>query len=160
MKSILFRTTLIAAAAALLSTAAFAQTGAKLKVGLMLPYTGTYASLGNAIENGFKLYLTEQGGSFGATWAPPITLVIAVGLQWVLLAATSEKSWVMKRGHDPRTEVKDPWEARVRCHVCDRSYIAIEMDRDPSHDHKAICAGCASESTTFYHAAHEEALRA
>ena len=65
MKSILFRTTLIAAAAALLSTAAFAQTGAKLKVGLMLPYTGTYASLGNAIENGFKLYLTEQGGKIG-----------------------------------------------------------------------------------------------
>ncbi len=33
-----------------------------LKVGLMLPYTGTYASLGNAIENGFKLYVNEQGG--------------------------------------------------------------------------------------------------
>ncbi|MDD5333920.1 MAG: ABC transporter substrate-binding protein [Rhodoferax sp.] len=39
-----------------------AQTSAKLKVGLMLPYTGTYASLGNAIENGFRLYLAEKGG--------------------------------------------------------------------------------------------------
>jgi branched-chain amino acid transport system substrate-binding protein len=28
----------------------------------MLPYTGTYAALGNAIENGFKLYVAEQGG--------------------------------------------------------------------------------------------------
>jgi branched-chain amino acid transport system substrate-binding protein len=39
-----------------------AQTGTKLKVGLMLPYTGTFAALGNAIENGFKLYVSEQGG--------------------------------------------------------------------------------------------------
>lgn len=42
-------------------TCAFAQTG-KLKVGLMLPYTGTFASLGVAIENGFRLYVNEQGG--------------------------------------------------------------------------------------------------
>jgi branched-chain amino acid transport system substrate-binding protein len=37
----------------------------KLKVGLMLPYTGTYAALGNAIENGFRLHVTEQGGKLG-----------------------------------------------------------------------------------------------
>ncbi len=36
--------------------------GAKLKVGLMLPYSGTYAALGQAIENGFKLYVAEQDG--------------------------------------------------------------------------------------------------
>ena len=41
---------------------ALAQTPAKLKVGLMLPYTGTFASLGTAIENGFRLYVTENGG--------------------------------------------------------------------------------------------------
>ncbi len=33
-----------------------------LKVGLMLPSTGTYAGLGDAIEKGFKLYVQEQGG--------------------------------------------------------------------------------------------------
>ena len=33
-----------------------------IKVGLMLPYSGTYAGLGIAIENGFKLYVQEQGG--------------------------------------------------------------------------------------------------
>ena len=38
--------------------------GAKLKVGLMLPYTGTYAPLGIAIENGFRLALAETGGKF------------------------------------------------------------------------------------------------
>jgi branched-chain amino acid transport system substrate-binding protein len=37
----------------------------KLKIGLMLPYTGTYAALGNAITNGFKLAVLEQGGKFG-----------------------------------------------------------------------------------------------
>ena len=31
----------------------------------MLPYTGTYAALGNAIENGFRLYVQEQGGKLG-----------------------------------------------------------------------------------------------
>lgn len=35
------------------------------KVGLMLPATGTYAALGTAIENGFKLYVNEQGGKLG-----------------------------------------------------------------------------------------------
>ncbi|MEB8432611.1 ABC transporter substrate-binding protein [Cocleimonas sp. KMM 6892] len=33
-----------------------------IKVGLMLPSTGTYAKLGNAITNGFKLYITENEG--------------------------------------------------------------------------------------------------
>ena len=50
------------ATAALVPTLAMAQSSGKLKVGLMLPYTGTFASLGNAIENGFKLYVAEQGG--------------------------------------------------------------------------------------------------
>jgi branched-chain amino acid transport system substrate-binding protein len=31
----------------------------------MLPYTGTFAALGTAIENGFKLHVTEQGGKLG-----------------------------------------------------------------------------------------------
>ena len=43
---------------------AFAQ-GAKLKIGLMLPYTGTYAQLGVAITNGFKLAVAENGGKLG-----------------------------------------------------------------------------------------------
>ena len=54
--------TALLATTALVPTLAMAQTSSKLKVGLMLPYTGTFASLGNAIENGFKLYVAEQGG--------------------------------------------------------------------------------------------------
>jgi len=53
-------------AALLAATGAFAQgTTGPIKVGLMLPYSGTYAALGNAIENGFKLYVQEQGGKLG-----------------------------------------------------------------------------------------------
>ena len=60
------KTTLLALAAALALAApwgtATAQAGGKIKVGLMLPATGTFAALGTAIENGFKLYIEEQGG--------------------------------------------------------------------------------------------------
>ena len=49
---------------ALRPAAVLAQAG-KVKVGFMLPYTGTYAALGRAIENGFKLYVNEQGGKLG-----------------------------------------------------------------------------------------------
>ena len=34
----------------------------KVRVGFMLPYTGTFAQLGVAIENGFMMALNEQGG--------------------------------------------------------------------------------------------------
>lgn len=37
----------------------------KVRVGFMLPYTGTYAQLGIAIENGFRLALGGQGGKLG-----------------------------------------------------------------------------------------------
>ena len=46
-------------------TTVYAAPGDKVKVGFMLPYTGTYASLGNAITNGFKQYVAENGGKLG-----------------------------------------------------------------------------------------------
>src|SRR5450432_771455 len=49
---------------ALVPTLARAQT-AKLRVGMMLPYTGTFAALGTAITQGFNLALEENGGKFG-----------------------------------------------------------------------------------------------
>ena len=53
----------LAGAFALAAGPAFAQ--GKVKVGFMLPYTGTYAALGNAITNGFKLAVAENGGKLG-----------------------------------------------------------------------------------------------
>jgi branched-chain amino acid transport system substrate-binding protein len=44
------------------SSSTWADSLGKLKVGFMLPATGTFASLGTAIENGFRLYVNEQGG--------------------------------------------------------------------------------------------------
>ena len=37
----------------------------KIRVGFMLPYTGTYAQLGASIEKGFLMALNEQGGKLG-----------------------------------------------------------------------------------------------
>ena len=62
------RHTLAALAAlvvASVSLTASAQSTGPVKIGLMLPYTGTYAGIGSAIENGFKLYEQEQGGKLG-----------------------------------------------------------------------------------------------
>lgn len=56
------------AAAAIATAFAFpaqAQNQAPIKVGFMLPATGTFASLGDMIENGFKLYVDERGGKLG-----------------------------------------------------------------------------------------------
>lgn len=54
--------TAVALAAMAAPFAAYTQAAPKLKVGLMLPYTGTFAALGNAIENGFRLQIAETGG--------------------------------------------------------------------------------------------------
>jgi branched-chain amino acid transport system substrate-binding protein len=49
---------------ALIPEIVFAQ-AQKIRVGLMLPYTGTYAQLGVAITNAFKLAVIERGGKLG-----------------------------------------------------------------------------------------------
>jgi branched-chain amino acid transport system substrate-binding protein len=51
----------VLAGAALTPFNVFAQSQ-KLRVGIMLPFTGTYAQLGSAITNGFKLAVNERGG--------------------------------------------------------------------------------------------------
>ena len=56
------RTTLVATTLACAASIACAQAAPKLKVGLMLPATGTFAALGTAIDNGFRLFIAEQGG--------------------------------------------------------------------------------------------------
>lgn len=57
----------LAAGAALLLPAGAALAAPKVRVGLMLPYTGTYAGLGNNITNGFKLFVQESGGKLGGS---------------------------------------------------------------------------------------------
>lgn len=105
------------------------------------------------LASGVGIYLVELGGTFGKTWSSPITLALSV-LGYLVV---SKFSAVLVRGNDPRAEVGDIWEDRIRCHACAKSYIAVEMDRDPSAGQQPICSGCASESTSFYRAARAEA---
>jgi len=58
---------LVAGTAALVLLPLTASSADKVKVGLMLPYTGTYAKLGNSITNGFKLAVSESGGKLGGS---------------------------------------------------------------------------------------------
>ncbi len=39
--------------------------GAPLRVGFMLPYTGTYAALGKNIDNAFRMFVAEKGDKLG-----------------------------------------------------------------------------------------------
>jgi len=54
-----------AAAASVLPRRASAASKAKLRIGLLLPYSGTYAALGNSITDGMKLAASEHGGKLG-----------------------------------------------------------------------------------------------
>src|SRR5512140_1767891 len=54
-----------AAAASLLPRRVFAASKAKLRIGLLLPYSGTYAALGNNITDAMKLAAKELGGKLG-----------------------------------------------------------------------------------------------
>ena len=60
-RQFLVRAGLLTASALLPNPPALAQ-AQKIRIGLMLPYTGTYAQLGTAITNGFKLTVAERGG--------------------------------------------------------------------------------------------------
>jgi len=65
-RQFLARAGLITAGALVLTRVALAQ-ARKVRVGLMLPYTGTYAQLGVNITNGFKLAITERGGKLSGS---------------------------------------------------------------------------------------------
>ncbi|MCM2388195.1 purine-cytosine permease family protein [Streptomyces albipurpureus] len=102
------------------------------------------------------IMVLEFTGTFGTTWSSPLTFVLSIVLY--LLALRVANSPVLRRGLDPRDEVDDIWETRVRCHRCDHSYIAAEMDRDPSAEGSpAICADCGGRSRTFRRAVLAEA---
>src|SRR5215216_4317519 len=44
---------------------ALAQGGQPLRVGLMLPFSGTFAALGENIASAFEMHLAERGGRMG-----------------------------------------------------------------------------------------------
>lgn len=93
---------------------------------------------------------------FWEVWGLLLVFAIAFGVYAAATRAARSSWFAMARPYDPIADVADPWEARVRCHQCDKHYLAREMDRDPTHDHQAICAACAT-GARFYAAARREA---
>jgi branched-chain amino acid transport system substrate-binding protein len=55
--------TTLAAAAALVAPAAWAQDDGRLRVGLLLPLTGPFASTGKQMDSAIKLYMAQNGDS-------------------------------------------------------------------------------------------------
>lgn len=101
--------------------------------------------------------LLNFGGDVGLTWFAPATVVASFLVYSVALLVLGGASFSLARPGDPRDEVEDAWESRIRCHSCERSYVAQEMDRDPAAGHQAICCECAASSKAFLAAAHKEA---
>ncbi|MFI1742097.1 purine-cytosine permease family protein [Streptomyces sioyaensis] len=86
--------------------------------------------------------LTEQkANAVLAQLAPLVTIALAAGLYWLALRFAPDP--VRERAGDPRDEVENIWEARVRCDACDRSYVAVEMDRTAQD--KVVCSACAAD---------------
>lgn len=108
-----------------------------------------------AVGVGLKIADTTESQFFD-TWGLLLTFVIAFGLYTLATMAARPNWFAMSRPNDPIDEVDDPWEARVRCHRCKKSYVAHEMDRDPTAGHQAICAACAT-GAAFHTAARHEA---
>jgi hypothetical protein len=108
-----------------------------------------------ALSSAVGIYALAEHPAFAGTWGPPLAFVLSVVGYAGARAVFGNRTDRVVRPHDPRNEVPDEWETRVRCHRCERSYIAVEMDRDPSSGHQAICASCAT-GRQFFDAARRE----
>jgi purine-cytosine permease-like protein len=102
------------------------------------------------------VYLIAHGAPTGVTWALPATFALSGGLYAVALALARPAWFVTTRPNDPRLEVPDPWQQRILCGSCDRSYVAVEIDREPDGEHRPICSQCAT-GYGFHRAAQQEA---
>jgi hypothetical protein len=96
------------------------------------------------VGSAIGIYLIAAGHPTGVTWALPVTFVVAGGLYAAALLVARPGWFVTARPHDPRDEVTDAWQERILCEECERSYVAIEMDRRPESPHGPICSQCAT----------------
>jgi hypothetical protein len=96
------------------------------------------------VSSGVGIYLIASKSPIASTWALVITFALSVLISAVSLAVSKDKWFALRRPHDPRDEVTDVWNDRIRCNSCHKSYVAVEMDRDPSRGHQPICASCAT----------------
>ncbi|MQY14148.1 hypothetical protein SRB5_43100 [Streptomyces sp. RB5] len=75
-----------------------------------------------------------------ASGATPVALVASV----VLYAAAVKLLPAVSRADDPRDEVADPAGTYAECHGCAKSYVVLEMDREPAAGGAAVCDECAT----------------
>jgi len=109
-----------------------------------------------AVGSAVGIVLIAGGSSFGGTWALPGAFVLSGAIYAAALVAARPGWFVTARPDDPRDEAGDLWGTHVLCATCDRSYLAVEMDRRPDGDHEAICAQCAT-GYGYHHAAQQQA---
>jgi purine-cytosine permease-like protein len=96
------------------------------------------------VSSGVGIFLIASNSSLASTWALVITFILAVAIYAAFLLAGRGNQTELTRPFDPHTEVDDLWDDRVQCAACDKSYVAVEIDRDPSNGHQPICAACAT----------------
>lgn len=82
-----------------------------------------------------------------STIAPLVSLAISVVLYALVLAATKQIGATKDVPH-PETlwsshGVEDPWRTYIQCGTCERSYVAVELDRNDRQQGEPICDGCA-----------------
>lgn len=102
--------------------------------------------------------LLASGSTFALTYALIITYVVSTAVYGVALRFATPGWFTVARPLDPAGEVDDEWNVHVECHKCQKSYVAVEMDRDSTHRHEAICASCAT-GHEFQAAARAESKR-
>ncbi|MGK5171068.1 purine-cytosine permease family protein [Geodermatophilus sp. CPCC 205761] len=97
----------------------------------------------------FLLETTSVPALFTAA-AQVVALVLSVVLYAVVVTVLPPR---VRTGLDPRQEVPDAASTWIECHVCEDSYVAVEMDRDPGADDAPVCDACA----TGHRRAHQRA---
>ncbi|MBA4023216.1 MAG: thiamine permease [Gordonia sp.] len=100
--------------------------------------------------------ILATGSHFSLTYALIISGVVSAAVYSGSLFFAQPRWFKMERPYDPAQEVDaDPWTVHIKCHHCGKSYVAVEMDRDPDNGHAAICSSCAG-SHAFQQAARAE----
>ncbi|MFI0350006.1 purine-cytosine permease family protein [Actinomadura sp. 9N407] len=100
------------------------------------------------VSSAVGIWLTQSPTTFPtlSALAPGVALAVSVVLYAAVLKL-GPSTVRSKPGADLRDEVGDVWAARVACHGCDRSYVAVEMDRDAAG--APVCAACGEDGTAI-----------
>ncbi|MBO0820474.1 MAG: hypothetical protein J2P26_06440, partial [Nocardiopsaceae bacterium] len=98
-----------------------------------------------AIATGIGIWLLQDKGAPASLAGMPAIVVFAVSVVlYALLLLVSRRAPVAQEAAaDPRDLVPDPSEARLACDICDRAYIALEMDLAGG---RVVCDECATKS--------------